>query len=240
MKRLSAFVLILLLSLALAVPASANSAEPPGITIIVENAPDDVSLTLELAEDPGYPIRTQKAYKCWEVYFHLYGDFQGSTLKNAVIRVESSEKQFTCPLPQEVYNRYNNLLTLDFQTETLMPGQRWWRQPVLTAIRISLTLLVEGLIFFAYGFRTKRSWVAFLVINLLTQGWLNYNLNGAAFASNLVFGLFFLEFLILIAESIAFPLATKEVDTKKCLRYAFVANAASWFAGMILITNLPV
>ncbi|MBO5323564.1 MAG: hypothetical protein J6A88_05640 [Oscillospiraceae bacterium] len=240
-KKLSAFILTLLLVFVLPISVSANSAEPPGMTIIVEGAPDDISLSLELTEEPEYEIRIHKAQKNWEIYFYLYYYFAPGTLDGAVIRVESSEKSFSCPLPEDVPGRYNNLLTLDFETQTLTLGQRWWRQPVLTAVRITLTLLVEGLIFFAFGFRNKRSWIVFFAVNLVTQGWLNYIINGSAFSSGYwVLGLYLAEFVIFNAEAIAFTLATKEKKKWQCLLYALAANTASLIAGHLLIRYLPI
>lgn len=240
-KRLSALLFAFLLILALPVSVSANSVEPPGMTIIVEGAPDDVSLTLELAEDPEYAVRIQQAQKSWEVYFRLYYHFAPDALDSAVIRVESSEKSFTCPLPDGIHSGHNNLLTLDFETQTLTVGQRWWRQPLLTAVRITLTLLTEGLIFFAFGFRSKRSWIVFFAVNLVTQGWLNGIINSSAFSTGYwLVGLYLAEFVIFIAESIAFPLATKEKKKWLCLLYALVANAASLIAGLLLIQYLPI
>lgn len=240
-KKLFAFIVALLFILVLPVSASANSAEPPGITIIVENAPDDISLTLELAEDPENEIYVQKAQKNWEVYFRLYYHFDHSTLDDAVIRIESSEKSFSCPLPDGIHKRYNNLLTLNFETQTLTLGQRWWRQPALTAARVTLTLLVEGLIFFAFGFRSKRSWIVFLAVNLVTQGWLNYIINSSAFSNGYwVLGLYLAEFVIFAAEAIAFPLATKERKVWQRLLYAFASNTASLIAGLLLIRYLPI
>ncbi|MBE6959925.1 MAG: hypothetical protein E7448_04295 [Ruminococcaceae bacterium] len=240
-KKLSAFILALLLIFTLPISASANSAEPPGMTIIVENAPDDISLTLELVEEPEYAVRIQQAQKSWEVYFRLYYYFAPGTLDGAVIRVESSEKSFTCPLPDGVHSGYNNLLTLDFETQTLTVGQRWWRQPLLTAVRVTLTLLTEGLIFFAFGFRSKRSWIVFFAVNLVTQGWLNGIINSSAFSTGYwLIGLYLAEFVIFIAEAITFPLATKEKMKWQCLLYAFVANAASLIAGLLLIRYLPI
>ena len=222
---------------------SANSAEPPGMTIIVENAPDDISLTLELVEEPEHEVYVQKAQKNWEVYFRLYyyHYFASGKLNGAVIRVESGEKNFYCPLPEGVYNRYHVLLTLDFETQTLTIGQRWWRQPVLTAVRVTLTLLVEGLIFFAFGFRSRRSWIVFFVVNLVTQGWLNYIINSSAFSNGYwVLGLYFAEIIIFIAEAIAFPLATKERRKWQRLLYALAANTVSLIAGQLLIQYLPI
>lgn len=239
-KKLSALIVALLLILALPVSASANAAEPPGITIIVEDAPDDISLTLELAEEPEYGAHIQKAQKNWEVYFHLYYHWDSGTLDGAVIKVESYQKSFSCPLPEGAYSGYNNILTLNFETQTLTFGQRWWRQPLLTAVRVTVTFLIEGLIFFAFGFRSKRSWLVFFAVNLVTQGWLNYVINGSAFSGGYwLFGLYLAEFLIFIVETVIFPLATKELPKLRCLLYALSANITSLIAGLLLIRYLP-
>ena len=240
-KKLSALVLVLLLVLVLPVSVSANAAEPPGMIIIVEGAPEDIELTLELAEAPEYGIRIHRSDKQWETYFRLFYSPDIELLNGAVIRVESSEKSFTCPLSQVSGLRYNQLMTLNFQDETLTVGQRWWRQPVLTAVRITLTLLVEGLIFLAFGFRSKRSWIVFFAVNLITQGWLNYIINSGAFTNGYwVLGLYLAEFVIFIAESIAFPVATKEKKKWVCVLYALTANVASLAVGMLLINRLPI
>lgn len=240
-KKLSALLLVLVVVLALPVSVSANAAEPPGMIIIVEGAPEDIELTLELAEAPEYGIRIHRSDKKWETYFRLFYSPDIELLNGAAIRVESSEKSFTCPLSQVSGLRYNQLLTLNYQDETLTVGQRWWRQPVLTAIRMTLTLLVEGLIFLAFGFRHKRSWIVFFVVNLITQGWLNYIINSGAFGSGYwVLGLYLAEFVIFIAESIAFPVATKEKKKWVCVLYALTANAASLAVGMLLINRLPI
>ena len=240
-KKLTVLVFTLLLILTLPVSVSANSAEPPGMTIIVEDAPEDLTLTLELATEPEYEVYIQEAQKNWEVYFHLYYSPEHGILDGAVIRVESNEKSFFCPLPEGVHHGYNQLLTLNYESETLILGQRWWRQPVLTAVRVALTLLVEGLIFFAFGFRSKRSWIVFLVVNLLTQGWLNYIINSSAFSTGYwLIGLYLAEFVIFIAEAIAFPLATKEKKKWLGMLYALAANFASLVVGLQLITLLPI
>jgi len=240
-KKLSAFIVAVLLIFVLPVSVSANSAEPPGMTIIVENAPNDICLTLELVKEPESEIYVQKAQQNWETYFRLYYHLESGTLDGAVIRVESSKKSFSCSLPEDMPSRYNNLLTLDFETQTLTFGQRWWRQPMLTAVRVTLTLLAEGLIFFAFGFRNKRSWIVFLLVNLLTQGWLNYIINSSAFSNGYwLIGLYLAEFVIFIAEAVAFPLATKELKKWQCLLYALAANAASLIVGLLLINHLPI
>ncbi len=240
-KKLSALVFALLLILALPVSVSANSAEPPGIIIIVEGAPEDMTLTLEPRQEPEYEIRIHETQKGWETYFRLYYGMDFDTLDDAVIRVESSEKSFSCPIPADAGRHYNSLLTLNYETQTLTVGQHWWRQPILTAVRITLTLLVEGLIFLSFGFRHRRSWLVFLIVNLLTQGWLNYIINSSAFSNGYwLIGLYLAEFVIFIAEAIVFLLAVKEKKKWQRPLYAVVANVASLIAGLLLINYLPI
>ena len=240
-KKLFSLVIAVLLVLVLPVSVSANSAEPPGVIIIVEGAPEDMTLTLEPGQEPEYEIRVHGSRQGWETYFRVYYGGNFNMLSGAVIRVESGEKRFSCPVPADVGRRYNSLLTLNYETQTLTVGQRWWRQPVLTAVRVILTLLVEGLIFLAFGFRHKRSWIVFFVVNLLTQGWLNYIINSSAFSNGYwVLGLYLAEFVIFIAEAIAFPVATREKKKGRCVLYALAANALSLIAGLLLINYLPI
>ena len=53
-------------------------------------------------------------------------------------------------------------------------------------------------------------------------------------------GLYLAEFVIFIAEGIAFPVATKEKKKWICVLYALAANAASLIAGLLLINHLPI
>jgi len=240
-KKLSAIVLTLILVLFLPVSASANAAEPPGMIIIVEGAPENITLTLELANESENEVRIQRAKKNWELYFRLYYPPEPDMLDGAVIRVESSEKVFICPIPTGAQNRYNNLLTLSYKTQTLTVGQRWWRQPILTSVRVTLTLLIEGLIFFSFGFRHRKSWMVFLIVNLLTQGWLNYIINSSAFSNGYwLVGLYLAEFTIFVTEAIVFLLTAKEKKKWQRSLYAVVANTASFAVGMLLINLLPI
>ena len=72
-------------------------------------------------------------------------------------------------LNQDTGAYYNNLCVLDLQSRTLTAGQPWWRQPLLVFLRVALTLLLEGIVFFLFGYRQKRSWILFFLANGLTQ-----------------------------------------------------------------------
>ncbi len=235
------FVLVLVLcTLFIAVPAFANSAEPPGMIILAPNIPEDAIITLEIPDGEMTHWRVQKTTKLWESQYRLFYHINDGDFSEARLRVTVGEVSFTCDLPDGDYDRYKTVLTLDYKNKTLTLGQEPWRQPVLTAVRILLTLLTEGLIFWLFGFRKKLSWVIFFIINLLTQGWLNITVNSYAFSSGYwVFALVAMEAVIFIGEAIAFPLSLSEKKPWQRVVYALSANAVSLAVGLLLIGRLP-
>ncbi len=243
-KRLAIVLLVLAMIFALPLTASANSAEPPSIIIMVVNGPDDLVIELEIpdAELGAYISRSQKM---WEQYFRIYHHESKEKMENALLRVSSSEKSFSCPFPPmsdyNVYS-YNTLMYLDFDAETLTVGQPAYREPLLIALRVSLTLIFEGLVFFLLGFRKKSSWIAFLLINLVTQGWLNINIASAYIYSGgyMIIGFILYEALIFIAEAIAVTAFVREHKRYRRLGFSLLANTVSLILGMIIISNLPI
>jgi hypothetical protein len=137
---------------------------------------------------------------------------------------------------------YSSVYTLNFSTQEITPGEYPLRSVLLVSIRVLLTLLLEGIIFWLLGFRQKRSWLIFLVINLITQGALNIWLNSGSspLPGYLLFGLIIGEFFVFATEMIAFPLLIKEQKKSQVLLYAVFANLVSLIAGVFIISILPV
>lgn len=240
-RRMLLLLSALLLLICTPVTVFANSAEPPGMIIIVLGAPEDVELTLELPGAEEDSSWTRHAVVAWEDHFRFYYHADRAAMEKAVIRVTSGSNSFTCPLPDGVTNHYNNLLTLNYSTQTLQSGQPAWRQPLYIALRVALTLLIEGVVFFLFGFREKRSWIVFFIVNLITQLWVNVFAASNAFIGGYwFFGYIGIEFCIFLGESIAFPIATDENRKWKCVLYALTANTASLMLGSWLLSNLPV
>ena len=166
--------------------------------------------------------------------------FEDNKLNGAVLIVESREGNFECDLPFDTFQKYNNILTLNMKTESLIAGQFPLRVPILIALRVLLTLLIEGAIFILFGYRQKRSWLAFFIINILTQTGLNAMITGPGIGSYWMLGFIFLETIILIVEIIAFINILKEHKRGRAAIYAVAANLASLILGGLLITYLPV
>ena len=236
--------MVLVLGTSFSTIAYANSAEPPGFTIMVLNPPKNLSITLGYV-DKGKTeaIVLYKEQKAWEAYYRF---FYGMTttgnakLDGAVLFVQSKEKNFQCPLPAATFHTYNNLLVLYMETESLTIGQPPFRTPLLVGMRIVLTLMIEGGVFFLFGYRKKASWLAFFAINLVTQGALNAMLHDPGLWAILGFAFVFGEILVLVVELIAFTCLVKEFGKGRALVYTVTANAASLALGGLVITYLPV
>lgn len=217
--------------------ASANSAEPPSLVILISNPPDDLSIVLVSNENQPEAIVRRIA---WEGYYVFYSrDMQ--TGGEYTFKVTTNGESYECTLGAPL-QRYNNVVTLDLSNRELTPGKYPFRSVLLVSIRLLLTLLLEGIIFWLFRFRQKRSWFIFLAINLVTQGALNIWLNsgGSLMPSYLIFSLIIGEVFVFTAEMIAFPILIKEHKKSRILIYAFIANLISLIAGGYIISVLPV
>ncbi len=241
MKKGCIFLLLFLLITAMAVPASANAAEPPTLIILSSNLPQDAVLTVITAEGDALEMRDiSRSDKAWESQHRLWFPWYYEGGEQTVLQVAVGDNSFTCPMPEAVGTGYRTVMTLDYEAQTLELGQDSWRQPLLTALRVALTLLSEGLVFCLFGFRQKRSWLIFAVVNLLTQGWLNIMLNGYAFSTGyIVLALVGMEICIFAAEAVVFPLALRERKVWHRILCALTANAVSLALGIFILGSLP-
>ena len=237
--------------LALPWPASANSAEPPCFTVLVPAPPGDLELTIEFDSAQGEePQRLSGDRMLWEGYYRFYGrwDIDPEGLTGARLVAETGGESFALPIDPTGFARYNNLITLDVGARTLTQGQPWWRQPLLVVLRVALTLALEGLIFYLWGYREKRSWIVFLMVNLVTQFGVNIAIlcflpaasrtYDAMWAKVLLYGP--MEVLVILLEAIALPLLLKEQRKRTAVGCAVMANILSWFLGSVLLSVLPV
>ena len=111
----------------------------------------------------------------------------------------------------------------------------------LVGLRVSLTLLIESAIFWLLGFRERRTWLIFLIMNLITQGVLNLMLaTNPVSASYVIFGLIFGEIFVFIVEWIVTLSLIKEHNQAKRFVTVSLSNFASLILGGYLISILPV
>lgn len=104
------------------------------------------------------------------------------------------------------------------------------------------TLLIEGLLLFAFGYRSKKSWRAFLLVNLVTQGGfaaylavtvLNHGVSGWS----LIFYIP-IEVIITLVELLLYRRLLTEKNKARAAVYAIAANLCSAVFGLWLIDPL--
>ncbi|MCL2351302.1 MAG: hypothetical protein FWC55_02090 [Firmicutes bacterium] len=249
-KLFFGFTVFIVLALVTFIPASitsANSAKPPDLTVIVDLAPGDLKLFLrEKDESIDNAVEMTKSRTAWETYFKLY--YWSSSVysrSGSVLVVNTGGRSFECALPESVTGSYYSVVKLNIASEDISDGNSPARVWLLISLRVLLTLVIEGLVFFAFGYRKKASWICFVIINLLTQGWLNKMIcGGPNYTYQAEMTLIFIEPVIFIAEMIFFTFVLaviiKEQRVGKALAYAFLANLASLFLGGVMLSVLPI
>ena len=241
---LPAILTLLFLLAGLVLPASANSAEPPNIIILVPNPPEDLSLTISFPDMELQPsLVLEGDSRGWERYYRFFSHelgYDADKLSDAQVIAEAGGETYYFPLFAKELRQYNGIFTLDLSGPILERGAPVWRIPLLVALRVISTLLIEGAIFFLFGYRKKESWLAFLGANLVTQTGLNLLFTGPYLGYG--WGLVFLgtEAIILVGEMVFFSKALTERPSARGAVYAAAANLASLLLGMALLSLLPV
>ncbi len=220
--------------------AWANSAEPPSLVILINNPPDD--LKIQLLSNKNQPEASVKRV-AWEGYYFFYSmDLKEYDEYIFKVTTEEDSFEFTIDAPLK---RYRNIITLNLSKREITHGKYPFRTALLVLIRLVLTLLIEGIIFWFFGFRQKRSWMIFFAINFVTQSALYFWLNSGdmIIPSYLVFSIIRLiigEFLVFATEIMAFTIFVKEFKNKHIWLYTFVANLISLIIGGYVLVVLPV
>ena len=247
-KRLFSFVLAAFLILAFPLTVFGNAAEPSFLQIIVENAPEDLEISIKIEEKEFSPKVTSRS---WEKYYRFFeSDFYDSywhfSPEKAVLVARTGEKELRFNVSEFFGEKYGIPVLLDLEKETIVNADTSLRTAKLVALRVGLTFLLEGFVFLLFRMRNKRSWIIFVITNLATQLFLNIQLSEQGiFAYSASLLLFVLEILIIIAESLVFFFLVPEFKEKFkrqsfSLLYAISANILSWLLGGFLITFFPI
>lgn len=246
-QRYFAFALAMLfLVLLLPVDVSANATQPPCLTVLVLDAPDDLEITLTYSDGTTVEAkRLRSERRGWETYFRLDAlypiDYSKETLTTSMLTVSCADYTFDCSLPEDAQREYNNLVILNPETQTVQSGTYPGRYEIIVMMRVLATLVLEGIVFFLFGLRERRSWGMFVLINLLTQAFLNIAFAGADYETYMIMFLYAaVEAVVFLVEMIAFPVAVREQSRKRMVVYALLANAVSLYVGGLLISYLPV
>lgn len=236
------FITIIVMVYTLCLPLNlsyANSAEPPSILIFVPNAPEDLEVTIEEGNSLLVLREIKRTDKIIEAYYEIFlSDLK--TYGDYTLSFETANDSFEIKLNKPL-NRYNNIYTLNLENQTLAEGKLLARSIKLITMRVTLTIIVEAAVFYILGFRRKSSWIAFLIINFITQVALNIGINN--YLPNqeyIIFGLVLAETLIFLFETVVFLRFVREHKKLIVTTYVITANMLSLVVGGYLITILPI
>lgn len=222
---------------------SANSAEPPMVWIVVPGTYDTVEGVLIV---DSYVVPAIVRENKFETYIRFY--YGSMADYNRMEPLDGSDAEFIITINRRQYSirqdirgdDYNQLYTLDMDTVTLVSGTTFVRNASLISLRVISTLILEGLIFFVMGYRQRRTWILFLIVNLITQGFLNIMINsGRPENVYMIFGLIIYETVIIIVEETVLLLSVKEKKKIRLFFTVLIANLLSLFLGGWFILNLP-
>jgi len=215
----------------------ANSSEPPAIIIIIENATDETQVSLINGNEEVEAQSTiEKVFE--KQYAFYYQKDVWTWGPNTRLKVESGEQNLIYHLPS-VTDLYRNIYTVDLSSGVLIEGVSTWRQILWTLRRVTSTIAIEGLVFLAFGYRRKRTLFVFLVMNLITQGYLNITLSGVNMGYYVLIAFTVLELLILVTELIIGVMAIREHTKWRTALCIFLGNALSLFVGGAMLMMLP-
>ncbi len=219
-------------------PVMVHAIPPPYITISVFNPPSDLKLSIRYSKNNVTITKLlERRDIAWKTEFYLwYHDFlrDRELYYNVFLIVESLDYNFEVPLPDEGLD-----YTLDLKSQNLYEGYPVWHGTFSTILRIIVTILLEAVVFFLFAYREKRSWILFLIVNLITNGALHICVG---FLSDDSAASIFFEIIgatVIVAEMIAFAAALEEQSRWKAILYAFVANFLSLVLGTYLLGMLP-
>jgi len=241
-KTILTLVLTALFVTVFALPVFANAAQPPCFTILVNSAPEDLVITAVSPEGARQELHPVK--RGWESYFSFHYYMDGNHLEREdvisfLLEISADGETYTLEIPDNI-RQYNTIFQLNLSDGTMQEAVLAGRNALLVALRVSITLVTEGLVLWLFGYRTKRTWIVFLAVNLVTQTLLNLSITGVIPPEGYWwFALIFGEILIFLAEAIAFALLFREKGKPRAALAALCANSVSLAAGVFLLTNLP-
>ena len=104
-----------------------------------------------------------------------------------------------------------------------------------------LAILIESFFFYRAGYCLRKSWISFVLINVVTHGLLALLCNGWINVQPGSFALYYIAlFLAFVLETVLFVLIVNEQDSNQAASFLVKANAVSLLATFLLIFVLPI
>ena len=182
-----------------------------------------------LGEDAGNGIR-----------LHTFGYVGVPDTYRIILVTESGENWIS-----DTYTRHSlqSSVTVDWAAKTVSLPPVWTAYLLQFVCTLLPTLLIEGALLFIFGYRSRKSWRSFLLVNLVTQGgfaaYLAFSvMHHGANAWLAVFFYLPIEIAITLAELLLYRWLLTEKGKARAALYAVAANVCSATFGLWLIDPL--
>lgn len=225
----------------------------PAMTFLVENAPEDLILRLDVPRNGEMvPIYLYREDRLWESVFRLFRQTAPFTnfwignsradFENAVLVAMTREDETPIPLTERELQHLtmNDYFTLDLSDHSLSFGLPLWRTILLFLLRVGLTTSVALIILGFFKYRFKKSWITVLVTNLICQcGCSLFLSNLINFNPKLIFILILILFAVLLTQILVFIKHLKELPMQKAVTYGFWSNVATGALNILFMLQFP-
>lgn len=172
---------------------------------------------------------------------HVFHGWHVPRVFRILIVTKSGESWASEPMERKIMN---STVKVDWAKKTaVMPPMQ-----VLYVLQFLSTLLptlvIEGLIFFAFRFPGRRNRLVFLLVNLVTQGALSVILcmnvvpGGVKYIELTMLMLIPIELLIALVEALTYMKLLRGQPKHKAFAYGIAANVASYAVGLFTVGPL--
>lgn len=134
---------------------------------------------------------------------------------------------------------FNTIVYYDFKTNLAAQKPAAISYLLQFLFTCTCTLLIEGIVLLLFRFNIKQNWKPFLIINLITQIFLNLILSTVMLGNGLMLALILyipLEMIITAVEIICFAKYLKQHSNTRRIMFALTANVVSFFAGFVIVS----
>ena len=234
MIKLNKYLALLaaILILLAAVPALANSPAPDRdrwLEVSVEDEPDDLEMTVKVKEKgttsylEAIPMEDGGYYFVWPSFYS----------NDRTLVIKTGGKEFDYEVTANML-RYGADLSFSHGEPKLTERTELMNYLPSAFACLGITLVIEGLMLFIFGYRKPRSYIVFLIANLVTQAALHTLYLTVDFGPYIKW-LLLTELGIFIFEGLAYSLLFREHERSRAWAYALAANLASLILGTVLM-----
>lgn len=230
-----------------------SSCQPPSESLTVRSVmpPSDFEIVMIINEE--IEITGHKSRSLWEVNYYFeyewslpWDDEAGGivVIETVELRVTAWGETFKINTGARILDDFHSIVKLDIRNRAIEPGTSLSRSIFLVSLRLCLILAVAGALFYLFRYREKRSWIAFAIISLPGEFFINIFIDGANLYVPMGGLIVLLMILFLcgvnfILKLIAMCIAINEHRRLRTILYILTAHAVISVLYILLIAFLP-